>query len=178
MPDRQKILSGIHEVGTQNALDDDASRTALGKTTPEGITISWDETTFTVESGQDDFPLEEIVNAVQTEWSFTLQSGTLGDLAFALGLPASALTGDITGGTDEVLTINLNEIGSAATDSFYLKGPGAGPSPRVAQIAKGKVFIDGDFSLSRDANQQISVRIQTLVPDSGSTVAKITDPAS
>lgn len=168
---RKTVLVGIHEVGAVRAAAD----VSFGKTAPDGVTIAWSGTDLEVESGQSSLLEEVFRTANRVEITFKLIYSDLLNLREALGLPDSALTGDLNAGvpTAEVLSLVEAEIGSRE-DTIYVIGPGP-VSTRRFEFARCKVMPNVSVSLSRDNHVVLEFSYKVLRPKTGTAFGTVTD---
>jgi hypothetical protein len=166
---RKTVLRGITEVGAKRTAVD----VSFGKTTPDGAEITFESNELEVESGQSAF-LEDIFNSSERiNIRLRLLFADLVNVKEVLGLPDSALTGDLSLATPEVLNITAANLLGTREDALYLLSPGPG-SMRRFDFHRTKVRASPTFTLSKDNNVILEGVWAVLRPSTGNVVT-ITD---
>ena len=149
--------------------------TDLGPTAQDGVTVEYGGSNLDTYSGQS----TGMVSSEPVTRTITITIRHLaGDLRvkrYALGLPASAHTGDLQGGppTAEVLAIRQNELGTL-TGSLTITSPGP-KGPRTKVFALVKAVPQLTEVNAQGANIQYESRWVALDPQDGSALEVDTD---
>jgi hypothetical protein len=169
---RTPVLHGITECG-----EDNGTQVPWGATEQNGVSIAIDGEDVDVISGQayvleDSFPSTRAVTV-----TMRLQYSGLLNLQDALGLPSTALTGDLGAATptDEVLAI---EGGELATEEKKLYAIHPGPvSTRLWEFERCKQR--GGFTMELASNDYIKLETSWgVLANSGGAEVTVTDAAS
>ena len=151
MPTNSHVpIYGITGFGTYTGAKGGAyTKTPLGHVTDEGATITNASTTVKQRSGTTGAPLHSHVSEYDPQLRVGLASGALDALRIAMGMPTSALTGDLSAGTPtkEVLSVRANNVATEEL-SLYLETVGAA-GPRTWFFPRAKVATLPDFNLAR-----------------------------
>ena len=168
---RTTALIGINEVGAIVGGTD----VPWGETEQAGATLTLDGTDFELRSAQSKMLRDRIAITRDAQVTVRLQNVDLANIRDVLGLPASALTGDLHGTTptDEVLSIDPEQI---STEEFglYIETPGPA-GPRRIEIARCKPHGTLTLNFSATENQRLEATFQVLRPEGGAPAIKITD---
>jgi len=168
---RTTALIGINEVGAIVGGTD----VPWGDTEQDGATLTLDGTDFELRSAQSKMLRDRIAITRDAQVTVRLQNVDLANIRDVLGLPASALTGDLNGATptDEVLSIDPEQI---STEEFglYIETPGPA-GPRRIEIARCKPHGTLTLNFSATENQRLEATFQVLRPEGGAPAIKITD---
>lgn len=175
MPKR-KFIRGISAVGER--VDD--ADVSYGKTTKEGVVITFNTNELVAESGQDQFPIDVEITSAGVEAALTLVFADLRTAQRALGLPVDALSGDLEAQepSDEVLEVAANALGSRPASAYYIDTPGRGPGKRRYLFPNAKMLPTGSITLGRDAYLEWPVKIVALATEDGTAPFTITDAAA
>ena len=167
---RKTIIRGISEVGAvRNNVD-----VSFGRTAPDGVSIEFSGNALEVESGQSTF-LEDLIRiSDRIQVRARLLYADAVNLKEVLGLPDSALTGDLNAGTPtpEVLTAVEGALGSRE-DKLYVIAPGP-KSTRRYEFARTKLRPGVTIQHSRDNHVVLEAIWEVLRPSTGNAFT-ITD---
>jgi hypothetical protein len=131
---------GITEVGEYTgAKGGPYVETPYGRTTQDGGTITITSNTVRQFSGQSAAAIDSFTQTVEGTFAVALQSSTLTNMMRMVGVPTSALTGDLAAGTPtkEVLSIKGADIGTVEK-SLYMRTMGP-LGPRTYRMPRAKV---------------------------------------
>lgn len=152
MSKRDTVLHGVVAVGAVVAGAD----VDWGSTEQNGATLAIDGQDVDVMSGQSRILEDSFASARTITATFRLQKSDLLNVRDSLGLPATALTGDLYGATTptaEVLTIDEAQIGTQENALFI---ESLGPKgPRRVDIPRAK--NRGGITLEFAANDYIKL---------------------
>ncbi|HYG70189.1 MAG TPA: hypothetical protein VD838_21110 [Anaeromyxobacteraceae bacterium] len=168
--ERKTVIQGISEVGAIRATVD----VPFGRTAPNGVTIAFSGTDHEVDSGQSNW-LEDIFRtADRVDITVRLIYADLLNMKEVLGLPDSALTGDLTGATPspEILAIAENALGQRE-DALYVESPGPAGDRRY-DFARTKLRAGLSIDVQKDGHVILEATWAALRPSSGAAVT-ITD---
>lgn len=167
---RKTVIRGITEVGAKRGGSD----VSFGRTAPNGFTMTFSGNDLEVESGQSTFLETLFRTADRIDWTFRLLYADLLNLKDMLGLPASALTGDLWGGTPtaEVLAIIEGTLGSVE-DTLYAITPGP-KSTRRYEAQRAALRAGLTIEHSKDNHVILEATWTILRPASGNIIT-ITD---
>ena len=169
---RTPVLSGITEFGSFITTVD----TTWGATERNGVSIAIEGEDVDVQSGQALMLEDSFASQRSITITPRLQFSGLLNVRDALGLPASALVGDIAGATDEVLSIVDADIASE-TKGLYAITPGP-VSTRRFEFVRCKQR--GGFTMELASNDYIRMESSwgLLRPVGGGFAMKVTDSAT
>lgn len=146
--DTQVSIHGILEFGAWTAVAgsdptneyDEAlvyTLTPWGYTSEEGARITPNVTTVTQRSGQSAAVVSSFISEASAQLGVRLLSASLLNLKRLMGLPDTALTGDLTADEDETLIVRGAELGSVE-QQLYLRTMGPF-GPRTYYMPRAKV---------------------------------------
>ncbi len=172
---RTPVLSGITEFGEVTGATNYAGGTDVpyGATERNGVTIVITGEDVDVQSGQNLVLEDSFASARSIEMTARLQHVGLMNVRDALGMPASALAGDLSMATDEVLGLNGTNMGSE-TKHIYALTPGPISTRRLeAHNCKQRAGM----TLELASNDYVRLETTWTVIDAGSGVneMQITD---
>jgi hypothetical protein len=169
-PQRKTVIRGISEVGAVRSGAD----VTFGRTTPDGVSIVFSGNELEVESGQSTFLEQLFSTSDRIAVTVNLLFADLVNLREVLGLPESALTGDLNAGTPtaEVLAI-LEANMRTRTDVLYVLAPGP-TSTRRYLFNRAKLRGGATITHGRDNHTVLTATWEVLRPASGNVVT-ITD---
>lgn len=148
--DAQRSIHGITAIGEYTgAKGGPYTKTSWGLTQQAGATVRASTSTVTQQSGQSIFVQDSFLDGVNAQLEFGLISGTLETLRRMMGIPSSALAGDLAAGTPtmETLTVNGLQVG---TEEKKLYITTAGPAgPRNYYFPRAKVASMPDLVMGR-----------------------------
>lgn len=171
MPARETVIQGINEVGAVRGGSDES----FGRTAPNGATIAFSGTDLEVESGQSTFLETLIRTADRIDVTIRLLYADAQNLVEALGLPDSALTGDLQAATPTAETIAIIEdVLGAREETLYVIGPGPS-STRRWEFARTKRRAGVTIEKGKDNEVILEFTCAVLRPTDGSNVIDITD---
>lgn len=168
---RTTALIGINEVGAIVGGTD----VPWGETEQAGATLTLDGTDFDLRAAQSKMLRDRIPITRDATVTLRLQNVDLANVRDVLGLPASALTGDLNGTapSDEVLAIDPEEV---STEEFGLYVETPGPAgPRRVEVARCKPHGTITINFSATENQRLEATFQVLRPEGGVVPITITD---
>lgn len=146
---------GITEFGHVGSDDVDVP---WGKTGEDGFSITHSVTRESLFSGQDLAEVDSAITRVEVAVNVSLIQGDAETLARSLGLPDSAVTGD-------VLEVLADELG---TEEFHLYAIQPGPSGPVRyDFFRARVSDFGALAVSKTAWLTPSPTFAVLTPTSG-----------
>lgn len=158
---RKTVVRGISEVGAvRNSAD-----VSFGRTPPDGVSIEFSGSALEVESGQSTMLEDLIRTSDRVQIRVRLLYADMVNLKEVLGLPDSALTGDLSGATPEVLTAVEGALGSRE-DQLYIIAPGP-VSTRRYEFARTKLRPGVTINQSRDNHVVLEAVWEMLRPTSG-----------
>lgn len=169
---RSTALIGINEVGAVVS----ASDVPWGETEQNGATLTLDGTDFDLRSAQSKMLRDRIAITRDATVTIRLQNVDLINVRDVLGLPTTALTGDLNDmstPSDEVLSIDPEEISTEEIE-LYIETPGPA-GPRRIDIPRCKAHGTITLNFSATENQQLEATFQVLRPKDNSVPIKITD---
>lgn len=161
--DAQVSIHGITDIGEWTAVsateggantihfnDDNVyTETSWGLTSEEGGRITPSVTTVTQRSGQSAAVIDSFISEANAQLQMRLIDGQLQTLRRLMGLPDSALTGDLGAATptDEVLLVKGSQLGTEEK-SIYLKTMGP-LGPRTYYLPRCKLASFPELSHTR-----------------------------
>ena len=171
MPASNARLIGVNEVGEVVGSTD----TSWGRTQEDGVALQLTANTVDLMSGQAYMKEDVRLTSAQLQIVAGLIFSELTNLRRLLGLPAAALTGDLTHATTptaEVLSILPNTLGTEEKKIYAL---GAGPvSTRRIEAARARAVNFGELRMAKNAFTLPQTTWEILAPNSGAAVV-ITD---
>jgi hypothetical protein len=171
MPASNARLIGINEVGEVNGGVD----TSWGRTQEDGVGLQLTANVVDLMSGQAFMKEDVRLTSAQLQIVAGLIFSELSVLRRIWGLPASALTGDLTHATAptaEVLSIQTNTLGTVEKELYAL---GAGPiSTRRINAKRARAVSFGELRQAKNAFMLPQATWEVLAPDSGAALI-ITD---
>lgn len=185
----QVSLHGILDIGewtatsvtaggaTKEYNDDNVyTEKSWGFTSEEGGRIVPSVSTIQQRSGQSAIIVDSFISEAGAQLQVALLSGTLTNLKRLMGLPDSALTGDLTDdpATDEVLIVRGGELGQTEK-GIYMRTMGPG-GPRTYYLPRCKVASFPELAHSRTEYFEPNATFDVYENDAGE-VFWIEDPA-
>ncbi len=156
----QLSIHGITEIGEFTATNGGEAtkeynvaniytETSWGFTSEEGARLTSSTSSVQQRSGQSAVIVSSFISEANAQLAVALLSGTLTSLKRLMGLPDSALTGDLAAGTptDEALVVKGGELGTVER-GIYFRTPGA-LGPRTYYIPRCKVSSFPEMAHSR-----------------------------
>jgi hypothetical protein len=133
----------------EHNADNIYTRTSWGFTSEEGARITPNVSRIEQRSGQSAVIVDSFISEAGARLGVRMLSATLTQLRRMMGLPGSALTGDLSAGTptDETLIIRGGELGTEE-QSLYIRTMGP-LGPRTYYIPRAKVASFPEQSHSR-----------------------------
>lgn len=155
-------LIGIYEIGEWTAVDDGGqptnvhsetnvyTETPWGRPARPGGRIIPNVQRLNHEAGDSPGVLDSIISSFAAQLEISLAAGHLENIRRMMGLPASALTGDLsaTTPTAEHLVVRADELG---TEELQLYVRSMGPlGPRTTYFPRCRVANPSEVNLNRD----------------------------
>ena len=170
---RTPVLSGITEFGSYVTGPVD---TSWGATERNGVSIAIEGEDVDVQSGQVLMLEDSFASQRSITVTARLQYSGLLNMRDALGLPASALVGDIAGATDETLSVIDAEI-ATEEKSLYAITPGPVSTRRFEFI---RCKQRGGFTMELASNDYVRMESSwgLLRPSGGGAAMTVTDSAT
>jgi hypothetical protein len=162
----------VSEVGFVRANAD----VSLGKTAPNGVTIAFSGNDAEVESGQSTFLEDTFRTQDRAEITLRLIYADLVQFKDLLGLPDSALTGDLAAAepTEEVLSVAAAGALGSREETLYVLSPGP-KSTRRYEFARVKARAGLNVEISRDNHIVLEQTFYLLAPAAGTDAITVTD---
>lgn len=169
---RKTVIRGVSEVGFVR----DTADVSLGKTAPNGVTIAFSGNDSEVESGQSTLLEDTFRTQDRAEITVRLIYADLVQFKDLLGLPDSALAGDLGGATPtaEVLTVAAAGALGSREETLYVLTPGP-KSTRRYEFARVKARAGLNVEVSRDNHIVLEQTFYMLAPSAGTDAFTITD---
>lgn len=164
MPASGARLIGISEVGHVTDPEGTPADTPWGNTQQDGCTLQLAVDTVDLQSAQAKMREDSNLVSADIQLVINLIVAELTALQQMWGLPASAFTGDLSGGTpsEEVLAITEGNLGTRE-DTLYVLGPGPSSTRRV-QVNLAKVVDIGDLQFASNGYTLPSATWSVLNP--------------
>lgn len=147
----QTSIRGITDIGSYTGSKGGPyTKTSWGLTTPAGGVIRFSTQTVKQYSGQSIFVQDSFISSAEGQFEFGLINGTLETLRKMLGLPTSALVGDLSAGTPTLETLSISgTLVATEEQSLYLET--SGPfGPRTYYLPRCKAATLPEMVHGRD----------------------------
>lgn len=152
------------------------TESSWGYTSEEGARVVPSVTRVEQRSGQSASLIDSFIESVGAQLEVNLLSGHLTNLKRMLGLPDTALTGDLTSPTDEILVVDGSALGTVE-QQLYMKTMGP-IGPRTYYFPRAKVASFPELQHTRTDYFEPNATFDLYEEDVGNLLMWIEDAAA